>query len=77
MDGQEVFPDAVFDDFKIVNNGRFVRFETDFGLAVESDGRWMTVIKVPAEFASKVNGLCGGALVKQIISSFSKLNLIS
>jgi len=48
--------------FAIQYNGNFVRFETPFGLTVESDGDRYVVVKVPvAQFAGKVRGMCGNA----------------
>lgn len=58
LDGVEVYPDIIGNGFSIVNNGRFVRLVTDFGLAVENDGKFLTIVKVPDSFASKVEGLC-------------------
>ena len=55
-----MYPDVIQSSFKVVSNGRFVRVETDFGLAVESDGNFLTIVKVPATFASNIQGLCAG-----------------
>ena len=61
MDGVQVLPDATYPGFEITNNGRFVRLATNFSLVVESDGDWLTVVKVPDSFADKMAGLCGNA----------------
>jgi hypothetical protein len=58
INGNQVFPDVVRSGFSVVSNGRFVRLETDFGLAVESDGKFLVIVKVPDSFASNVEGLC-------------------
>jgi len=38
-----------------------VRVETDYGLVVESDGEWTTLVQIPDKFRGKVYGLCGDA----------------
>ncbi|KAK2179065.1 hypothetical protein NP493_516g02020 [Ridgeia piscesae] len=53
--------DASYPGFDITRNGRFVRVETDYGLVVESDGEWTTLVQIPDKFRGKVYGLCGDA----------------
>ena len=45
--------------YSIVNKGDFIRLETNFGLSVDSDGRWRNSIQIPSSYSEKVQGLCG------------------
>ena len=63
---------ASYETFNILMNGRFVRFEADFGLVVESDGHWIVVVKVPDEYRQQVEGLCGdfnGSPINDLVTS--------
>ncbi|ELU13584.1 hypothetical protein CAPTEDRAFT_37705, partial [Capitella teleta] len=40
-------------------NGNYVRVMTDFGLAVENDGKWTALVKFPVDFVGATEGLCG------------------
>ena len=42
-------------------NGPYARVETDFGLAVENDGRWTALVKLPPEYNNLTEGLCGNS----------------
>ena len=61
MDDVLITLDASYPGFDITRNGRFVRVETDYGLVVESDGEWTTLVQIPDKFRGKVYGLCGDA----------------
>jgi hypothetical protein len=45
--------------FKIMNNGMFMRVETEFGLVVEFNGYWVATVRVPDDYARAMEGLCG------------------
>ena len=61
MDDVLITIDASYAGFDISRNGRFVRVETDYGLVVENDGEWTTLVQIPEKFRGKVYGLCGDA----------------
>ncbi len=51
---------VITSDYRIRKSGRFFRFTTeDSGFAMEFDGRWLGVIKLPTSYAGKVTGMCG------------------
>lgn len=53
--------DVSYPGIEITNNGRFVRVATDYGLVVENDGEWTSIVKIPDSFHGKVHGLCADA----------------
>ena len=55
----EVMPDKIYPGFEITTNGRFVRLATNFSLVVESDGEWISLVKIPLAYSSKMEGICG------------------
>ncbi|ELT90859.1 hypothetical protein CAPTEDRAFT_40659, partial [Capitella teleta] len=50
---------VVHPGLRIVMNGNYVRVMTDFGLAVENDGKWTALVKFPVDFVGATEGLCG------------------
>lgn len=42
----------------IVNHGRSVRLQTDFGLSVSFDGQTRAEIQVPSSYSNKIQGIC-------------------
>ena len=42
-------------------NGPYARVETDFGLAVENDGKWTALVKLPPHYKAFTEGLCGNS----------------
>ena len=38
-----------------------MRVATNFSLVVESDGKWTSVIKIPAAYEGKMTGICADA----------------
>ena len=46
MNGKISAAGAVYDGFHLLDNGRFLRLETKFGLVVEYDGNWLAIVKV-------------------------------
>ncbi|KAI0218724.1 hypothetical protein LSAT2_029593 [Lamellibrachia satsuma] len=67
VDGMEVMPDKIYPGFEITTNGRFVRLATNFSLVVESDGEWISLVKIPLAYSSKMEGICGD-------SNFNRMN---
>ena len=59
VNGALASPGSVFDRFHIINNGWYVRLETEFGLEIQSDGQWITTVRAPEEYVSHLQGLCG------------------
>jgi hypothetical protein len=45
--------------YSVYFSGGFVRYQTTFGLAVETDGSFVVHIFVPSTYRSLLNGLCG------------------
>ena len=52
-------PDKTYPGFEITMNGRFVRLATNFSLIVESDGEWISVVRIPLKYSSIMEGICG------------------
>ena len=46
------------DRFSIIVNGRFIRFESAFGLVVDSDGDELAILRIPTDYNNQVDGLC-------------------
>ena len=46
-------------DLRVMMNGQYSRVETSFGLVVENDGSWTTLVKMPTTFSNMTDGLCG------------------
>ena len=59
VDGVEVIPDKTYPGFEITMNGRYVRLATNFSLIVESDGQWISLVKIPLAYFSIMEGICG------------------
>ena len=43
----------------VQRSGTSIHVETDFGLIVENDGTWVSLIKIPASLRNMMEGLCG------------------
>jgi alpha-tectorin len=68
VNGVQYYPYSVVGPFTIENNGVYVRVvatlvdsisEKELEVVVESDGEWITIIKLPPEYKTNVKGLCG------------------
>ena len=45
----------------VVRNGFFARVATSFGLAIEFDGSWTAVVKLPTSYENQTEGICGNS----------------
>lgn len=65
MDGVRADPNHPFQlasgDLSVRMNGLFVRIATSFGLVVEYDGFWTVAVRLPANYESQTEGLCGNS----------------
>ena len=64
MNGVRKYPGVVYPKFRIITNGRMVRFETNsetagISLVVEYDGRSRALIRISSQYQNGMEGLCG------------------
>ncbi len=59
VDGQAVTVPYRLPGINIMLAGRLMRLQTNFSLVVEFDGDWMGLVKVPPNYATHTEGLCG------------------
>lgn len=63
VDGEEIDPVEGISieggNLKVRMNGFYARAETNFGLALEHDGYWTALVKMPGSFRDMTDGLCG------------------